>query len=107
MARAIRRMPVASLAEYIRRTSAPAGSRGAQNSHVARCSDDAAFREIGDLLLRVAEPREDVVVGVAELRRRAAKGQALFTVRDRMSENRQVAERRRVNRLGHREMLHL
>src|SRR5262249_60930940 len=64
-------------------------------------SDDRAFREIRDLLLRVAEPGQDLVVGLAKLGRRASERQAPLAVRDRVSENREVAQRRRVDRLGH------
>src|SRR2546425_1978895 len=68
--------------------------RGASSNH-------AALGKIGDLILRVAEPRQDLLVGLAELGRRAAKRQALFAVRNRVAEDREVAEHRRVDGLGH------
>src|SRR5262245_23843954 len=61
-------------------------------------SDDAALRQIRDLLLRVADGRQDLLVGLAELRRRAAQRQTLLAVRDRVAEDGELAEHRRAHR---------
>src|SRR5215510_8096087 len=58
--------------------------------------DHAAFRQVGDLLLRIADSRENFLVGLTELRSRGAQRQALLAVRDRMTEDGELAERRRV-----------
>src|SRR5262249_5817735 len=64
-------------------------------------SDHAALRQIGDLLLRIADGRQDFLVCLTELRRRGAKRKALLAVRDRVTEDGELAERRRVDLLGH------
>src|SRR5262247_4023733 len=69
--------------------------------------DHAALREIPDLLLRVADGRQDLLVGLAELRRRAAQRKTLLAVRDRMAEDGELAEHRRAHRLRHLQVLHL
>src|SRR5204863_8973210 len=63
-------------------------------------SNNPAFRQVGDLVLRVAERRQRLVIGIAELRRRAAQRIALLAVRDRVAENREIAQRRRMHLLG-------
>src|SRR5438128_8860356 len=70
-------------------------------------SNDAALREVGDLLLRVADGREDVLVVLPELRGRAPQRKALVTERDRMAENSEVAECPGVDGLGHGQVLDL
>src|SRR5262245_63530132 len=71
------------------------------------CSDDAALRQIRDLLLRVADRGQNLLVGLAQLRRRAPQRQALLAMRDRVAENGEVTEHRRTYRLRHLQVLHL
>ena len=52
--------------------------------------DDAPLREIGDVLLGVAERGQDLLVVLAELGGGDANRQALGAVRDRMPEERYV-----------------
>src|SRR5712691_13569062 len=63
--------------------------------------DDAALRQVGDRLLGVADGREDLLVVRAQLGGSIAQRQALFTMRDRVAQNGEVAEHRGMHRLRH------
>jgi len=57
-------------------------------------SNNAALRQVRDLLLRITDRRQGFLVGLAELRRRAPQRKTFFAVRDWVSKNREVAEHR-------------
>src|SRR5216683_4626432 len=57
-------------------------------------SDDSPLGEIGDLLLRVTDRRQDRLVVLPQLGRRGADREPPLAVRDRVSENGQVAQLR-------------
>ena len=65
------------------------------------------FCQVGDLVLRVADRRQDVLVVLAELRRRGPDRKARGAVGHGMAEDGEIAEDRGVHRLRHGEVLHL
>src|SRR5438046_10142172 len=65
----------------------------------AGLSDDLTLREVRDLLLRVADRREDVLVVLAELGRGSPDGLARVAPRHRMPEDREIPELRGFHRL--------
>src|SRR5262249_40651171 len=65
------------------------------------------LHQVGDLLLGVADGREDLLVVLAQLGGSIAQRQALVTMRDRVAQNGEVAEHGGMYRLRHLQVLHL
>src|SRR5688572_776359 len=74
---------------------------------IGRLSNNPALREAGDLLVGVADGGEDLLVVLAQLGGGRTDGLARGAVRDRVPENRDVAEDGRLHRLRDLQMAHL